>query len=62
MASHAVPHAMEFAPAPGVARVRLVVRDFGTGDMGSLGIPYIPDVPAPVPQPTGATTPAPAHS
>jgi VWFA-related protein len=35
-----VPHQIEFAPAQGTARVRLVVRDVASGQMGSLDIPY----------------------
>ena len=42
MAAHAVPHAVQFPPAPNVSRVRLVVRDSGTGQMGSVDIPYVP--------------------
>lgn len=37
---HAVPHAIEFAPVEGTARVRLVVRDVSSGEIGSLNVPY----------------------
>jgi VWFA-related protein len=36
----AVPHAIEFAPVEGTARVRLVVRDAPSGAIGSLNVPY----------------------
>jgi hypothetical protein len=36
-----VPHAIEFAPKEGTARVRLVVRDSASGQMGSLDVPYM---------------------
>jgi hypothetical protein len=61
MASHAVPHVIQFAPAPDIARVRLVVRDSGSGQMGSVDIPYTsvaaqppapkPDANSPPPKP-----------
>jgi VWFA-related protein len=35
-----VPHAIEFAPKEGTARVRLVVRDSASGQMGSVDVPY----------------------
>jgi VWFA-related protein len=41
LAAHAVPHAVQFQPAANVSRVRLVVRDSGTGQMGSVDIPYV---------------------
>jgi VWFA-related protein len=46
-ASHAVPHVIQFAPAPDIARVRLVVRDSGSGQMGSVDIPYVAAVQTP---------------
>jgi VWFA-related protein len=50
MSAHAVPHIMQFAPSPEIAHVRLVVRDAGSGQMGSVDIPYVaastlPDAP-----------------
>jgi VWFA-related protein len=47
-ALRAVPHQIEFAPAAATARVRLLVRDSGSGQMGSLDIPYAAPA-APVP-------------
>ncbi len=35
-----VPHQIEFAPAENTARVRLLVRDAASGQMGSLDVPY----------------------
>ena len=53
----AVPHAIEFAPAEGTARVRLVVRDVSSGEIGSLNVPYTAPTAAasasPVPPPAG---------
>jgi hypothetical protein len=47
---HGVPHAVEFSPSAGTARVRLVVRDTISGQMGSLDIPYVaPAAPGPAP-------------
>jgi VWFA-related protein len=37
---HGVPHVIQFAPREGTARVRLVVRDSASGQMGSLDMPY----------------------
>jgi len=42
VAAHAIPHAVQFPAAPNIARVRLVVRDSGSGQMGSLDIPFVP--------------------
>jgi VWFA-related protein len=39
-ASHAITQTFEFAPTPGVARVRLLVRDSESGRIGSVDIPY----------------------
>jgi VWFA-related protein len=39
---HGVPHVIEFAPKQGTARVRLVVRDTASGQLGSLDVPYTP--------------------
>jgi VWFA-related protein len=38
--SHAVAQTFQFAPKPGVARVRLLVRDAVSGRIGSVDIPY----------------------
>lgn len=40
MAAHAVPHAIQFPAAPDVTRIRLVVRDSGSGAMGSVDVPF----------------------
>ena len=39
MTAHAVPHAIQIPVAPDVMRVRLVVRDSGSGAMGSVDVP-----------------------
>jgi VWFA-related protein len=39
--SHAVAQTFQFAPKPGVARVRLLVRDTVSGRIGSVDIPYV---------------------
>jgi VWFA-related protein len=39
-ASHAVTQTFQFAPKPGVARVRLLVRDSVSGRIGSVDVPY----------------------
>jgi VWFA-related protein len=56
-----VPHAIEFAPVEGTARVRLVVRDSASGQIGSLNVPYTAPANPPAavtnnvnPQPGGA--------
>jgi len=53
-----VPHAIEFAPVEGAARVRLVVRDSATGQIGSLNAPYA----APTAAPTATNTASPPQS
>ncbi len=40
MAVHGVPHVIQFAAKDGITRVRLVVRDSATGQMGSIDVPY----------------------
>lgn len=35
-----VPHAIEFTPHPDTARIRLVVRDVASGEIGSLNVPF----------------------
>ncbi len=53
-----VPHAIEFAPVAGTARVRLGVRDSASGQIGSLNVPYA--VPASAaPAATNHVNPAP---
>jgi len=42
ISSHAVPHVIQFSAKEGIARVRLVVRDSATGQMGSIDVPYVP--------------------
>jgi VWFA-related protein len=41
-----VPHAIQFAPKEGTVRIRLLVRDSNSGQMGSLDIPYAAAAPA----------------
>jgi VWFA-related protein len=42
-----VPHGIEFEPKEGTTRVRMVVRDSASGEMGSLNVPYaVPSSPA----------------
>ena len=41
MTAHAVPHAIQVPLAPDVTRVRLVVRDSGSGAMGSVDVPVV---------------------
>ena len=38
--SVSISHVMQFAPAQGTARIRLVVRDVPSGKLGSVDIPY----------------------
>jgi VWFA-related protein len=35
-----VPHAISFAPHPDTARIRMVVRDVASGEIGSLNVPF----------------------
>jgi hypothetical protein len=35
-----IQHMIQFAPNPGTARIRLVVRDGPTGRLGSVNVPY----------------------
>ncbi len=39
-ASHGVTQTFQFAPKPGIARVRLLVRDSASGRIGSVDVPY----------------------
>jgi len=43
-----VPHAIQFAPREGTVRIRLLIRDSNSGQMGSLDVPYtaVPAAPA----------------
>jgi len=43
LAQHGFTRTLEFAPAPGTVRVRLLVRDNGSGKMGSVDLPYQSD-------------------
>ena len=57
-------HVIEFAPREGATRVRLVVRDSSTGNIGSVDVPYAAGAMA-VPSTNGSATPpvtAPAHN
>jgi VWFA-related protein len=38
--AHGVSHVVQFAPKPDTVKVRLVVRDVGSGRLGSVDIPY----------------------
>jgi VWFA-related protein len=49
MNGHVIPHVVQFTPNESTARVRLVVRDTATGELGSLDVPY-----------SAASTPTPA--
>lgn len=57
LAEHFVPHNMVFAPGPGVAMIRVMVRDNSTGRIGSVNIPY----PVPTPVAAAATTQPSSH-
>jgi VWFA-related protein len=48
VASHGITQTFQFSPKPGVARVRLLVRDFASGRIGSVDIPYT-ETPKPAP-------------
>jgi VWFA-related protein len=37
-----IPHAIQFAPKEGTVRIRLLVRDSNSGQMGSIDVPYGP--------------------
>jgi VWFA-related protein len=52
-----VPHAIQFAPAEGTARVRLVVRDSASGQIGSLNVPYVAAAASPAPAATNNVGP-----
>jgi len=43
LAQHGFTRTLEFAPAPGTVRLRLLVRDNGSGKMGSVDLPYQSD-------------------
>ncbi len=40
LAMRGVPHAIEFSPHADTARIRLVVRDVASGEIGSLNVPF----------------------
>jgi len=40
-ASHGITQTFQFAPKPGIARVRLLVRDSASGHIGSVDVPYV---------------------
>jgi hypothetical protein len=40
LAQHGFPRTIAFTPSPDTARVRLVVRDMLSGEVGSVDIPY----------------------
>jgi VWFA-related protein len=40
LAQHGFTRTLEFAPTPGTVRVRLLVRDNGSGKMGSVDLPF----------------------
>ena len=46
MAQHGFPRTIEFAPPPETARIRLVVRDMPSGQVGSVEVPYTANRPA----------------
>ena len=54
-----IPHAIQFAPKEGTTRVRLVVRDSATGQIGSLEVPYAAAA-SPAPAVTNNMTAAPS--
>jgi VWFA-related protein len=56
MAAHAVPHLVQFVPGAGTTSLRVVVRDSGTGEMGSVDIPYVAAA-SPAAAPTGNASP-----
>lgn len=57
VASHGITQTFQFSPKPGVARVRLLVRDSASGRIGSVDIPYTE---APKPAPSLMSEPPPA--
>ena len=46
IAQHGFTRTVEFAPAPGTVRIRLLVRDNASGRMGSVDVPYRVEKPA----------------
>ena len=55
-----IPHAIQFAPREGTVRIRLLVRDSNSGQMGSIDVPYAPAA-APAAAATSSARPAPAN-
>src|SRR5438552_3289257 len=51
-----VPRMIDFAPKEGTARVRLVVRDEATGQLGSVELPYVAPANSPAANPAAATS------
>jgi VWFA-related protein len=45
--AHGLTHVVQFTPDAGIFRLRLVVRDSVTGQMGSVEMPYLAPAPAP---------------
>jgi VWFA-related protein len=41
-AMRGIPHALQFTPHEGTVRIRLLVRDSNSGQMGSIDVPYAP--------------------
>ena len=61
LAQHGFTRTLEFAPAPGTVRVRLLVRDNGSGKMGSVDLPYQSD-PSPNAARSGCVGPGPCDA
>lgn len=40
-AEHGFPRVISFVPTPGIAMVRILIKDTVTGEMGSVNIPYV---------------------
>ena len=57
-ASHGITQTFQFAPQPGVARVRLMVHDSVSGRIGSVDIPYTEASSAVPPNIPATTTPS----
>jgi hypothetical protein len=52
-----IPHAIQFAPREGTIRIRLLVRDSNSGQMGSIEVPYAPASGAPTTTSSAPPTP-----
>jgi VWFA-related protein len=55
---HVIPHLIQFKPNEGTARVRLVVRDTATGQLGSIDVPYSVAAATPTPAATNNAAPS----